>query len=183
MFLLGLILLAAAVVFGVDELVNNNPVGLPDPQVFSQSLGVTSGRGLFLIGAATGAGALLGLFLFLAGLRHSASRRAARRQERRTLRQHSRDREALAEENQGLRQQLEEREAQPAPVPSVRGATPPVAEPVGSEAPAGGWSPAATGDAAGAEPATTANPAVTERQAEREAAGGPVVTRRRRWRG
>ena len=109
MFVIGLIILAAAVVFGADELIANNPVGLPDPQVFGQQLGITSGRGLFLIGAATGAAVVLGLALLSGGARRSATRSRDRRLERRQLEEQAAERERLLSENRGLRNRLGER--------------------------------------------------------------------------
>jgi hypothetical protein len=107
MMLLGLLILAAAIVFGID-LVAENAFGVPDPVIFGNSLGITSGRSLFVLGVLVGAGIVLGLGLLLSGIRRRSARAISRRQERRAHREVADERAALEAENAELRRHLEE---------------------------------------------------------------------------
>jgi hypothetical protein len=191
MIVIGLIVLAAAAAFGIDELVSNNPVGLPDPQVFGQSLGVTSGRGLFLIGAATGAAVVVGLLLLLAGARYRAAKAVEHRHGRKALAEQARARAELERENEQLRHRLEEEEG-PREQEGPTSAVPVRAEgdrtwataPAPPQAPPAEEVPVAPRPAPAAP--TGSGWAMDSRSpaAQQQADAGPVVTapRRRRWR-
>lgn len=107
MILLGLLLIAAAVVFGID-LLAQNAFRVPDPVVFGNHLGVTGGRLFFLIGALVGAAVILGLVLMLGGLRRRSARALDRRRAHREI---ADDRAALEAENAELRRHLDEERA------------------------------------------------------------------------
>ena len=101
MLLLGVVLLALAVALATGIVSSNTaPV---DAEAFGTSLSGVSVGELFLIGAATGAAALLGLVLLLGGLARSRRRRRDRKQEVRAVRD---ERETLAEQNQRLEAEL-----------------------------------------------------------------------------
>ena len=74
MIIIGVLLVAAAVVFGVDLIVKNHHAHMISPVVFGHSLGLTSEAALFILGAITGAAILLGLALIVAGMRYRRNR-------------------------------------------------------------------------------------------------------------
>jgi hypothetical protein len=103
MLLLGLILLAAAVVALVALLVGDNSA-THTITVFNQHIHDVSGRELFVAGVITGAVGMLGLAMMMRG-----SRRAARRTiERRRL---AADKAQIEAENARLNARLDENEA------------------------------------------------------------------------
>ncbi|MCU4185654.1 hypothetical protein K6U06_14900 [Acidiferrimicrobium sp. IK] len=100
MIVIGLLLLAAAAAFGVDVVVTNSH-RVVSPSAFGQSLGVHTDWWVFVIGAITGAVALLGLALMTGGAgRARRNRRMARRNGELTAALAERDR--LAQHNQAL---------------------------------------------------------------------------------
>jgi hypothetical protein len=102
MVVLGLLLVLAAGALTVGVVVANTDSATVS--AFGQSLsGLTLG-GLFLAGAITGAVAILGLTMMLAGM---ARRRARRVGLRRQMRDERQEKETLAEENARLRSQLD----------------------------------------------------------------------------
>ncbi len=78
MIIIGVLLVAAAVVFGVDLIVKNHHAHMISPVVFGHSLGLTSEAALFILGAITGAAILLGLALIVAGMRYRRNRNVRR---------------------------------------------------------------------------------------------------------
>lgn len=106
MMVLGLLLLAAGVAFGVD-FVFENTSQTPNPVSFGQSLGVHTAWWVFVIGAIAGAAALLGLVLMAGGAGRATARRRTRRAERRAEREDmaaaAAERDRLAAENERLR--------------------------------------------------------------------------------
>lgn len=110
MVVLGLILLVLCVVLGAGIVLSNT-----DPssaEAFGVSLSNVSIGGLFLLGAALGAAAMLGLGLMLVG---AARKRAKKLRLKREVQDVRSEQETLAEENARLQAQLErERTAQPA---------------------------------------------------------------------
>ncbi|MDT7571136.1 MAG: hypothetical protein QOE05_1310 [Actinomycetota bacterium] len=101
MVVLGLLLLlAAGALTAAVVMANTDAVAV---SAFGESAsGLTIG-GLFLAGAVTGAIAILGLTMMLAGLSRRRSRRVGRKREMRDARD---ERETLAEENARLRDEL-----------------------------------------------------------------------------
>jgi hypothetical protein len=108
MILMGLLLVVAAAVFGLDLLWKNS-FRVQSPVVFGQSLGMSSGRWLFLIGAVAGAVFVLGLALLLGGLRRKAAKVAASRRLHRADRSTGQERDELQAENEQLRRRLDDR--------------------------------------------------------------------------
>ena len=70
MIIIGVLLVAAAVVFGVDLILKNHHAHMISPVVFGHSLGLTNEAALFILGAITGAAVLFGLALIVAGMRY-----------------------------------------------------------------------------------------------------------------
>ena len=101
MVVLGLLLLlAAGALTAAVVMANTDAVAV---SAFGESAsGLTLG-GLFLAGAVTGAVAILGLTMMLAGLSRRRTRRAGLKREMRDVRD---ERETLAEENARLRDEL-----------------------------------------------------------------------------
>ena len=81
MIIIGVLLVAAAVVFGVDLILKNHHAHMISPVVFGHSLGLTSEAALFILGAITGAAVLFGLALVVAGMRYRRIRVVRRRGE------------------------------------------------------------------------------------------------------
>lgn len=112
MVVLGLILLVLCVVLGSGIVLSNT-----DPssaEAFGVSLANVSIGGLFLLGAALGAVAMLGLGLMLIG---AARKRARKLRLKREVKDVRSEQETLAEENARLQAQLEaERSPYPAEV-------------------------------------------------------------------
>ncbi|WP_037569852.1 hypothetical protein [Phaeacidiphilus oryzae] len=100
MIILGLLLIAAAAVFGIDLLIENSSARIsPAPTIFGQSLGVTSGWVLFVIGALVGAAILLGLAMLVGSARRKTRRAAEHRRQRDRL---EAERDRLADERDAL---------------------------------------------------------------------------------
>lgn len=98
-----LLVLSAVLVAGIVTS-STTPV---DVEAFGTGLeGVSAGE-LFVLGACTGAVAVIGLGLLLGGLARSRARRRSAKQEVRAVRG---ERESLAEENARLQAELEQRE-------------------------------------------------------------------------
>lgn len=110
MVVLGLILLVLCVVLGAGIVLSNT-----DPssaEAFGVSLANVSIGGLFLLGAALGAVAMLGLGLMLIGAARKRTRKLRMKREVKEVRS---EQETLAEENARLQAQLEaERSPYPA---------------------------------------------------------------------
>lgn len=102
MVLLGLLLLAACVVVGVELAISNTDV--TSIEAFGQSFSDLNLAGLFLIGCALGALALLGLWMMTAGMRMARRRRVASRHEVKATRSQA---DELADENEELRAELD----------------------------------------------------------------------------
>jgi hypothetical protein len=127
MIIIGLLLLIAALVFGIELVFANHHLYAHSPVVFGQSLGIHNEAALFIVGAITGAVILLGLSLIASGLRlHGAA--AARRIRASKDAAATRDeRDALAADNARLKAELErESVADQSPVAVV---VPPVVVP------------------------------------------------------
>jgi uncharacterized integral membrane protein len=102
MVALGLLLLLASGVLTVGVVVANTDA--TTVSLFGQATSALNNGGLFLAGAITGALAILGVTMILAGAARGRTRRASRRQ--RVLDERD-ERETLAEENARLRGELE----------------------------------------------------------------------------
>jgi membrane protein implicated in regulation of membrane protease activity len=101
MVVLGLLLLlAAGALTAAVVLANTDPVAII---AFGQSAAGFTIGGLFLAGAITGAIAILGVTMMLAGLSRRRARRVVLKREMRDVRD---ERETLAEENARLREEL-----------------------------------------------------------------------------
>jgi hypothetical protein len=84
MIIVGLILIVAGVVFGIDIAVKNRfPVR--DVEVFGSTLGFHHAEQIFLLGVITGAVVLLGLVLLIAGIVRNRSRNVGRRRQPREV--------------------------------------------------------------------------------------------------
>lgn len=119
MILLGLVILAAAVVFGVDLALTNNHPLTSDVTVFSQSLGVHTDWVLFVVGAVAGGAAMLGLALMAGGGGRGLRRRRGVRRETELA--------AVVAERDHLRNELERSRRAPERVETER-----VVEPAGT---------------------------------------------------
>jgi membrane protein implicated in regulation of membrane protease activity len=107
---LGLILLVLCVVLG-SGIVLSNTDDVPDTAAFGVSVTNVSVGGLFLLGTAVGAVAMLGLALMLIGAARKRAKKVALKREVQHVRT---EQETLAEENARLQEQLEqERTASP----------------------------------------------------------------------
>ena len=102
MVVLGLLLLLASGVLTVGVVLDSTDAA--SASAFGQSATGLTGGGLFLAGVITGAVAILGLTMVLAGASRGRARRAARKRE---MRDAVDERETLAEENERLRRELE----------------------------------------------------------------------------
>jgi hypothetical protein len=106
MIIIGLLLLIAAAAFGID-FVWKNDFRVADPTVFGQHLGIHDATALFVVGAITGAAALLGIALLVAGLRRKGSKATTRHQQGKNERRTRDERDALRSENTELRAELD----------------------------------------------------------------------------
>ena len=106
MIVLGLLLLVAAVVFGLD-LIWKNHFTIHSPALFGQTLGIHNAAELFVIGAITGAVLLLGIAMMLAGLRRKGTKARKNRAQRTEARSARRDRDQAQEENEKLHRRLD----------------------------------------------------------------------------
>jgi hypothetical protein len=106
MIILGLVLLIAAAVFGLD-LIWKNHYTMHSPALFGQTLGIHNTAAFFIIGAITGAVLLLGIALMLAGTRRKGIKARQRRSERREAKNTGRERDRAQEENEKLHRQLD----------------------------------------------------------------------------
>ncbi|MDQ2815437.1 MAG: hypothetical protein M3Z75_27220 [Actinomycetota bacterium] len=106
MIIIGLVLLIAAAVFGLD-LIWKNHYTIRSPALFGQTLGIHTAAEFFLVGAVAGAVLLLGIAMILAGMRRKGSKAKQRRAERKEARNARRDRDKAQEENEKLRRQVE----------------------------------------------------------------------------
>jgi signal transduction histidine kinase len=127
MLLLGLILLAAAVVALVALLVGDN-TATQTITVFNQHIHDVSGRELFVAGVITGAVGMFGLAMLMRGSRLAARRRVERRRLAADKRQVEAENARLAaqlDENEAGRHRVAEREAERpvAPAPPAQRTT------------------------------------------------------------
>ena len=106
MIIIGLVLLIAAAVFGLD-LIWKNQYTMRSPALFGQTLGIHNAATFFIIGAITGAVLLLGIALMLAGTRRKGAKARQHRAERKEAMSASRDRDKAQEENEKLHRQLD----------------------------------------------------------------------------
>jgi len=112
MVVLGLLVLVVAGVVTAGMVLQNTDASMAS--VFGQAVNGTTG-GLFLAGVITGAVALLGLMLLLAGVTRRRARRAGLK---RQVREARGERESLAEENARLKGELA-RQSDPATYPGA----------------------------------------------------------------
>ena len=140
MIIIGLLVLIAATVFGLD-LIWKNDVTITDPVVFGQTLGIHSAAVLFLVGVITGAAVIVGIALLMAGLRRKGFKAMKHRQQRKLVKGTGVERDKLQAENAELRQELSHdgardqlRDDVPVPPGPSVGDTPPQAEHVGARA-------------------------------------------------
>ena len=106
MIIIGLLVLIAAVIFGVDLVFQNHSHHLTSLVVFGQSLGVTNEAAVFVIGAITGAAILLALVLITSGVRHKGAKAATHRMERKEAKGTRGQRDKLVSDNERLRSDL-----------------------------------------------------------------------------
>jgi hypothetical protein len=92
MVVVGLLLLIVAAAFGID-LIWKNDVHITNPTVFGEKLGIHSAASLFVVGAITGAAALLGVALLVWGARRKGATAVSRRHERKETRRLREDRD------------------------------------------------------------------------------------------
>ena len=102
MIIVGLVLIVAGAVFGIDVAAKNR-FGVHDVEAFGSSLGLHRADQIFLLGVVTGAVILLGLALVVSGIRRSRSRRVAYRHQRRDVAETNQRAADLETENQRLR--------------------------------------------------------------------------------
>jgi uncharacterized membrane protein len=114
MIIIGLVLLIAAAVFGLD-LVWKNHYTMRSPALFGQTLGIHNAAVFFIVGAITGAVLLLAIALIMAGLRRKGSKAKRHRAERKAARSAGRERDKAQQENEKLRRQLAHDDADVAP--------------------------------------------------------------------
>ncbi|MDP3711677.1 MAG: hypothetical protein Q8R60_04225 [Mycobacteriales bacterium] len=107
-----LLLVLAAVLLAGIVTSSTTPV---DVEAFGTGLDGVSAGELFVLGACTGALAVVGFGLLLGGLARSRARRRSAKQEVRAVRG---ERESLAEENARLQAELEQRERDAAAYPA-----------------------------------------------------------------
>jgi hypothetical protein len=108
--IIGLVLLAAAAVFGLD-LIWKNHYTIRSPALFGQTLGIHTAAGFFIIGAVTGAVLLLGIAMMLAGMRRKGTKAKQHRTERKKARTAGQDRDKAEAENEKLRHRLDHDDA------------------------------------------------------------------------
>jgi hypothetical protein len=108
--IIGLVLLIAAAVFGLD-LIWKNHYTIRSPALFGQTLGIHHAAELFIIGAITGAVLLLGIAMMMAGMRRKGTKAKQHRAERKEARNARRDRDQAQEENEKLRHRLDDTDA------------------------------------------------------------------------
>ena len=101
MIIIGLLLLIAAVIFGID-LIFTNHHHFTNPVVFGHSLGLTNDAAVFIVGAITGAAVLLGIALIMSGMRHKAAKAIDHRHERKDAEGDRGERDDLAKKNDRL---------------------------------------------------------------------------------
>jgi lysylphosphatidylglycerol synthetase-like protein (DUF2156 family) len=106
MIIIGLLVLIAALIFGVDLVFQNHSHHITSPVVFGQSLGVTNRAAVFIIGAITGAAILLALVLMASGIRHRSTKAATHRMERKEAKGTRGQRDKLVSDNERLRSDL-----------------------------------------------------------------------------
>jgi hypothetical protein len=111
MIIIGLLLLIAAVIFGIDLILSNHH-HFTNPAVFGHSLGLTNDAALFIVGAITGAAVLLGIALIMWGTRHKAANALAHRRERTDAKGALGERDDLAKKNTRLAKKNTRLEAQ-----------------------------------------------------------------------
>ncbi|HEX5298848.1 MAG TPA: hypothetical protein VFW50_17840 [Streptosporangiaceae bacterium] len=105
MIIIGLVLLIAAGVFGLD-LIWKNHYPVRSPALFGQTLGIHHAAELFIVGAIAGAVLILGIAMILAGLRRKGAKAKQHRADRKEARNAGRDRDQAQEENDKLRRRL-----------------------------------------------------------------------------
>ena len=108
MIIVGLLLIVAGAVFGIDVAVKNRfPVR--DLRVFGNTLGFHHAEQIFLLGAITGAVILFGLVLLIAGFVRSRSKAVVHRRQRRDVVENDQRGADLDVGNDRLRPAAEER--------------------------------------------------------------------------
>jgi hypothetical protein len=107
MIILGLLLAAVGAVFGLD-LLWKNKFRVPEPVVFGQSLGISSGRWLFILGVIVGAAITLGVAMLLGGLGRKRAKAVAAHQNTKDRQVAETERDTLQVDNDRLRRQLDE---------------------------------------------------------------------------
>jgi hypothetical protein len=111
MIIIGLLLLIAALIFGIDFVFVNHHLHVPNAAVFGEQLGIHSEAGLFVIGAMTGAGILLALALMASGMRQQGAKAVRHRRDSRDAGRARSQRDQLAAENRELQIELERERA------------------------------------------------------------------------
>jgi hypothetical protein len=111
MIIVGLLLLIAALIFGVELVFGNHHLDAHSPVVFGQSLAVHNEAALFVVGVITGAAILIGLSLIASGFRFRGARAATRYRDNSELVAARDERDALAAENVNLKAELERERA------------------------------------------------------------------------
>ena len=109
MIIIGLLLVIAAAVFGLD-LMWKNTFQIRNPVVFGQSLGIHSASVFFLVGAITGAVLMLGIALVLLGVRRKGRLAVRHHRERQQASSTQAARTELESDNAALRHELDEQQ-------------------------------------------------------------------------
>jgi hypothetical protein len=107
MIIIGLVLLIAAAVFGLD-LIWKNHYAMRSPALFGQTLGIHNAAEFFILGAITGAVLLLGIALLLAGIRRKGTKARQHRAQRKEAQIAGRERDQAEAENEKLHRRLDE---------------------------------------------------------------------------
>lgn len=111
MIVIGLLLLIAALVFGVELIFANHSVHIASPDIFGQSLGIHSAAAVFTAGAMTGAAVLLGLMLVASGIRRQGAKAVKHRRAAKAAARARDQRDELAANNLQLHAELDKERA------------------------------------------------------------------------
>jgi hypothetical protein len=106
MIILGLVLLIAAVIFGLD-LIWKNHFTIRSPALFGQTLGIHNAAEFFILGVIVGAVLLLGIVMILAGLRRKGVKARQHRVERKEAKSARHDWDQVRAENEKLHHRLD----------------------------------------------------------------------------
>lgn len=129
MIIIGLLLLAAAAIFGVDLVFGNHHHHVASPAIFGQGLGLHSEAAVFILGAIVGVAALVGLMLIVSGIRHQGVKAGRQTRQRRDLGAVQRQRDDLAAQNESLRGEVSRQQSTATPAVRSEAPVPPAGPP------------------------------------------------------